>query len=154
MLNSCHIMGRLGQDPEVRQTQSGKIVANFSIACDRDFKSQDGTKQTDWFPVVCFGTTADFVGRYLSKGRAVCVTGRLQVREWTDNNGGKRSATEILASNVYFADSPKSNDTPDNHSSGYQGTGQNGYPAGGYHNGGQNGYGGPGEYSNGGRYGG
>lgn len=143
MLNVCNIVGRLGKDPEVRQTQGGKSVVNFTLACERDFKNQDGTKETDWIPCVSFGQTADFISRYARKGRALCVVGRLQVREWTDADGGKHSITEILVNNVYFADSPQRDN-------GYQG-GNAGYPAGspggyggGYQNGNRNqgGYGG------------
>lgn len=106
MLNVCTIMGRLGQNPEVRQTQSGKPVANFTIACERDFKNAEGQKETDWIRCACFGATADFVGRYIKKGRAVCVEGRLQIRKWTDRDGNAKETAEIVANNVYFADSP------------------------------------------------
>ena len=121
-LNVCIVCGRMGGDPEFRQTQGGNPVSNFSIACDRDYKNQDGTKQTDWFQCVCFGKTAEFISRYGKKGRSVIVNGRLQVREWTDNNGGKRTVTEILVNNAQFADSPQHENPPD---SGYGGGGQN-----------------------------
>lgn len=151
MLNVCTIMGRLGQDPEIRQTQSGKPVANFTIACDRDFKNAEGKHETDWIRCVCFGATADFVGRFLRKGRAVCVDGRLQVRKWTDSNGQQRESAEIVASNVYFADSPSRDGQAQGgyppQAAGYQGGQYGGQPGygGGYGNGYQNpggGYGG------------
>lgn len=124
MLNSCHIMGRLGKDPEVKQVQNGKPFANFSIACERDFKGADGKRETDWIRCVCFGATAEFVGRYLRKGRAVCVEGRLQNRKW-EKDGQQREQAEIVVNNVYFANSPPQNGRENPPDSGYQGGGQN-----------------------------
>lgn len=107
MLNHITIMGRLTRDPELRRTQSGTAVTSFSIACDRDFKSQSGEKETDFIDVVAWRNTAEFVSRYFSKGRMAVVEGRLQIRDWTDREGGKRRSTEIVADNVYFGDSKR-----------------------------------------------
>ena len=108
MLNKVIIMGRLVKDPELRRTQSGTAVTSFRIAVDRDFKSQDGTKQADFFDVVAWRSTAEFVSKYFAKGRMAVVEGRLQVRDWTDKDGNKRRSTEVVADNVYFGDSKRS----------------------------------------------
>ena len=107
MLNKVIIMGRLVKDPELRRTQSGTAVTSFRIAVDRDFKSQDGSKQADFFDVVAWRSTAEFVSKYFAKGRMAVVEGRLQTRDWTDREGGKRVATEIVADNIYFGDSKR-----------------------------------------------
>lgn len=103
MLNKIVIMGRLTRSPELRHTPAGKSVANFALAVDRDFDKD----QTDFIEVVCWGNTADFVNSYFSKGRMAVVIGRLQIREWTDRDGGKRKTAEVVADNVYFGDSKK-----------------------------------------------
>lgn len=105
MLNKIFVMGRLTHDPELRHTGSGTPVCSFSIACDRDFKSQSGEKETDFFDVVAWRTTGEFVSKYFTKGRMVVVEGRLQIREWQDKEGNKRRSAEINADNVYFGDS-------------------------------------------------
>ncbi len=105
MLNKIIVMGRLTHDPELRRTGSGTPVCSFSIACDRDFKSQSGEKETDFFDVVAWRTTGEFVSKYFTKGRMVVVEGRLQIREWQDKEGNKRRSAEINADNVYFGDS-------------------------------------------------
>ena len=107
MLNKIVIMGRLAKDPELRRTQSGVSVTSFRIACDRDFKSQSGEKETDWIDVVAWRSTAEFVSKYFTKGRMAIVEGRLQTRDWTDKEGNKRVATEVVADNVYFGDSKR-----------------------------------------------
>ena len=107
MLNKVIIMGRLVKAPELRRTQSGTAVTSFRIAVDRDFKSQDGSKQADFFDVVAWRNTAEFVSKYFTKGRMAVVEGRLQTRDWTDRDGGKRVATEIVADNIYFGDSKR-----------------------------------------------
>lgn len=104
MLNKIIVMGRLTRDPELRRTQSGLSVTSFSVACDRDFKSQSGEKETDFIDIVAWRTTAEFVCKYFSKGRMAVVEGRLQIRDWQDNNGNKRRSAEIVADNVYFGD--------------------------------------------------
>ena len=107
MLNRIVLMGRLTRDPELRRTQSGTAVTSFSIACDRDFKSQSGEKETDFIDIVAWRGTADFVSKYFAKGRMAIVEGRLQIRDWTDNNGGKRRSAEVVADNIYFGDSKR-----------------------------------------------
>ena len=107
MLNKVIIMGRLVKDPELRRTQSGTAVTSFRIAVDRDFKSQDGSKQADFFDVVAWRSTAEFVSKYFAKGRMAVVEGRLQIRDWTDREGGKRRSAEVVADNVYFGDSKR-----------------------------------------------
>ena len=107
MLNKIILMGRLTRDPELRRTQSGTAVTSFSIACDRDFKSQSGEKETDFIDVVAWRNTAEFVSKYFAKGRMAVVEGRLQIRDWTDREGGKRRSAEVIADNVYFGDSKR-----------------------------------------------
>ena len=108
MLNKVVIMGRFTKDPELRRTGSGTAVTSFSLACDRDFKSQSGDKETDFIEVVAWKNTAEFVSKYFSKGRMAVVEGRLQIRDWTDKAGNKRVTAEVVADNVYFADSKRS----------------------------------------------
>ena len=108
MLNKVVIMGRLTKDPELRRTGSGTAVTSFSLACDRDFKSQSVDKETDFIEVVAWKNTAEFVSKYFSKGRMAVVEGRLQIRDWTDKAGNKRTTAEVVAYNVYFADSKRS----------------------------------------------
>ena len=107
MLNRIIVMGRMTRDPELRRTNSGTAVASFSLAVDRDFKSQSGEKETDFIDVVAWRNTAEFVSKYFSKGRMAVVEGRLQLRDWTDKNGNKRRSAEIVADNVYFGDSKR-----------------------------------------------
>ena len=108
MLNRIIIMGRLGNDPEIRRTQTGTPVASFSLAVDRDFKDKStGKRTTDWIEVVAWRNTAEFVSRNFTKGRMAVVDGRLQMRDWTDKNGNKRTSAEVLAENVYFGDSKR-----------------------------------------------
>ena len=107
MLNKVFIMGRLTRDPELRRTQSGTAVTSFSLAVDRDFKSQGGDKETDFIDIVAWRNTAEFVSKYFTKGRMAVVEGRLQIRDWTDRDGGKRRSAEVIAENVYFGDSKR-----------------------------------------------
>lgn len=107
MLNKVFVMGRLTRDPELRRTQSGTAVASFSLAVDRDYKSQSGEKETDFFDVVAWRSTGEFVAKYFTKGRMAVVEGRLQVRPWQDKDGNNRRSTEIIAENIYFGDSKK-----------------------------------------------
>ena len=107
MLNRIIIMGRLTRDPELRRTGSGTPVTSFSLAVDRDFKSQSGEKETDFIDVVAWRGTAEFVSKYFTKGRMAVVEGRLQIRDWTDRDGGKRRSAEVVADNVYFGDSKR-----------------------------------------------
>lgn len=118
-------MGRLARDPELRRTQSGVPVASFRLAVDRDFKDKNtGERGTDWIDVVAWRATGEFVSRYFTKGRMAVVEGRLQMRDWTDKDGNKRTSAEVVADNVYFGDSKRDGD------SGYSpsyGGGQGGY---------------------------
>ena len=106
-LNVITIMGRITKDPELRRTDSGAAVTSFSLAVDRDFKGQNGEKETDFIDVVAWRSTAEFVAKYFAKGRMAVVEGRLQIRSWKDKDGNKRSKAEVVADNVYFADSKK-----------------------------------------------
>ena len=111
MLNHIVIMGRLARDPELRHTQSGTPVATFRLAVDRDFKDKNtGERTTDWIDVVAWRGTGEFVSRYFSKGRMAVVEGRLQIREWTDKEGNRRTTAEVVADNVYFGDSKRDGD--------------------------------------------
>ena len=105
MLNRIILMGRLTRDPELRRTGSGTAVTSFSLAVDRDFKSQSGEKETDFIDIVAWRNTAEFVSKFFTKGRMAVVEGRLQIRDWTDKDGGKRRSAEVVADNVYFGDS-------------------------------------------------
>lgn len=105
MLNTITIIGRLTKDPELRRLESGTAVASFSIACERDYAPQDGEKVTDFIDIVAFGKTAEFAEKFFTKGRMAVVTGRLQIRGWTDKEGNKRRTAEILADHFYFGDS-------------------------------------------------
>ena len=108
MLNKIFLMGRLTRDPELRRTQTGTPVASFSLAVDRDFKDKStGERTTDFIDVVAWRQTAEFVSRYFTKGRMAVVEGRLQIRDWTDKDGGKRRSAEVVADNVYFGDSKR-----------------------------------------------
>lgn len=109
MLNHVCIAGRLVKDPDLRRTQSGKPVTSFTLAVDRDFKADGGEKETDFIDVVCWNKTAEFVDKYFMKGRMAIVSGRLQIRNWTDKDGNKRKQAEIVADNVYFGDSKSDN---------------------------------------------
>ena len=121
MLNRIILMGRLTRDPELRHTQTGTAVASFSLAVDRDFKDRNtGEKATDFIDIVAWRQTAEFVSRYFTKGRMAVVEGRLQIRDWTDKEGGKRRSAEVVADNVYFGDSKRdSADGGFNQSQGY-----------------------------------
>ena len=104
MLNKIIIMGRLTRDPELRRTASSTAVAGFTLAVDRDFKSQNGEKSTDFIDVVAWRNTAEFVAKYFTKGRMAVVEGRLQIRDWKDKDGNNRRSAEVVAENVYFGD--------------------------------------------------
>ena len=106
MLNHIDIMGRLTRDPELRRTNSGKAVASFTVAVDRDF-SQGDQKETDFIDCVAWQKTGEFVSKYFQKGSMIVVSGRLQIRSWTDKDGNKRRTAEVVADAVYFGDSKK-----------------------------------------------
>ena len=108
MLNHITIMGRLTRDPELRRTGNGIAVASFTVAVDRDFSSKDGgEKETDFIDCVAWRHTGEFVSKYFAKVRMIVVSGRLQIRKWTDKEGNKRRSAEVIAENVYFGDSKK-----------------------------------------------
>lgn len=110
MLNHITIAGRLTKDPELRRTNNGIAVASFTVAVDRDF----GDKETDFIDCVAWRQTGEFVDKYFSKGRMAIVSGRLQIRGWTDKDGNKRKTAEVVADNVYFGDSKKDEPTSNN----------------------------------------
>lgn len=112
MLNHITIMGRLTKDPELRRTGSGVAVTSFTVAVDRDFKS-NGETETDFIDCVAWRQTGEFVHQYFAKGRMAVVSGRLQIRSWTDKDGNKRKTAEIVADNVYFGDSKKESTADD-----------------------------------------
>lgn len=112
MLNKIVLQGRLSKNPELRHTQGGNPVVSFRLAVDRDFKDkQTGEKAIDWIDVVAWRNTAEFVSRYFTKGRMAVVEGRIQMRDWTDKDGNKRTSAEVVADHIYFGDSQRSGDT-------------------------------------------
>ena len=112
MLNHITIMGRLTRDPELRRTGSGIAVASFTVAVDRDFGGRDGgEKETDFIDCVAWRQTGEFVSKYFTKGRMIVVSGRLQIRSWTDKEGNKRRTAEVVAENCYFGDSKRDADS-------------------------------------------
>ena len=112
MLNHIVIMGRLTRDPELRRTGTGVAVASFSLAVDRDFSPRDGgERETDFIDCVAWRQTGEFVSKYFTKGRMAVVSGRLQIRSWTDKDGNKRRTAEVIADNVYFGDSKRDGDS-------------------------------------------
>lgn len=115
VLNHITIMGRLTRDPELRRTGSGIAVVNFSVAVERDFKSEGGEKETDFIDCVAWRQIGEFVNKYFTKGAMIVVSGRLQVRSWTDNDGNKRRTAEIVADNVYFGESKRSAESAGTH---------------------------------------
>ena len=139
MLNHIVIMGRLTRDPELRRTGSGIAVASFTVAVDRDFGGRDGgEKETDFIDCVAWRQTGEFVSKYFTKGRMIVVSGRLQIRSWTDKDGNKRRTAEVVADNCYFGDSKR-----DDQGSSYGGNTYGGNSYGGSSYGGnQGGYGG------------
>lgn len=104
MLNTVILMGRLTRDPELKQTPQGISVAQFSLAVDRNY-SKSEEKQTDFINITAWRSTADFVAKYFTKGQLVAIRGRLQTRQWQDQGGQKRYATDVVADEVFFAES-------------------------------------------------
>lgn len=105
MLNKVILQGRLGGDPELRTTPAGVEVATVNIAVDRDRKDANGERQADWVTIVAWRNTAKFLSEHFTKGRLMIVEGRLQMRNYTDRDGNKRTAAEVVADNIYFGDS-------------------------------------------------
>ena len=112
MLNHIVLMGRLPRYPELRRTGSGIAVASFTLAVDRDFTAQGAERETDFVDIVAWRNTAEFVSKYFTKGRMAVVSGRLQIRNWTDKEGNKRRSAEVVADNVYFGDSKRDGAAP------------------------------------------
>ena len=113
MLNHITIMGRLTRDPELRRTGSGVAVASFTVAVDRDFSGRDGgERETDFIDCVAWRQTGEFVSKYFTKGSMIVVSGRLQIRGWTDKEGNKRRSAEVVADNVYFGENKRSEGAP------------------------------------------
>ena len=143
MLNHITIMGRLTRDPELRRTGSGIAVASFTVAVDRDFGGRDGgERETDFIDCVAWRQTGEFVSKYFTKGRMIVVSGRLQIRSWTDKDGNKRRTAEVVADNCYFGDSKRDSD---NSGSSYGGNayGGNNYGGNSYGNNNYGGYNAP-----------
>ena len=107
MVNKVILIGNLGQDPEVRHTNSGQPVSNLRVATSRRVKDRDGnwSDQTEWHSVVCFARLAELAGQYLRKGSKIYIEGRLQTRSWEDKEGKKQYRTEIVCENLKFLDS-------------------------------------------------
>ena len=126
MLNVVAIMGRLVADPELRTTQSGTNVCSFRIACDRNFARQGEQRQADFIDIVAWRQQAEFVSKYFTKGSMIVVSGRLQIRNWTDKEGNKRRSAEVVADNVYFGESKRGNEGASSYNSSY-GNSNSGY---------------------------
>ena len=115
MLNQLVQMGRLTRDPELRHTPNNVPVASFRLAVDRDFASKEtGERTADFIDIVAWRSTAEFVSKHFTKGRMAVVSGRLQMRDWTDKDGNKRVSAEVVADSVYFADSKREDSGPAN----------------------------------------
>lgn len=114
MLNKAMVIGRLGRDPEIRHTQSGKACASLNVATDESYTDRNGNRQgkTEWHRVVVWDKAAENCGKYLSRGSLVYVEGKLQTREWQDQQGQKRYTTEIRAERVQFIDRRKDEGRP------------------------------------------
>ena len=111
MLNQIVLMGRLTRDPELRRTQSGTAVTSFTLAVDRDYGKGE-EKQTDFIDIVAWRNTAEFASKYFAKGRVAVVLGSLRMRDWTDKDGNKRRAAEVIADTIYFGDSKRDGTAP------------------------------------------
>ena len=113
MLNTLIMQARLGSDPEIRYTRnSNTAVVSMNVACDRDMKTADGERKTDWITIVAYGNQAEFINKYFKKGDAILIQGRLQSRNYEDNNGNKRTAFEVLVNTVNFCGSKNSAEKP------------------------------------------
>jgi len=117
MLNHITIMGRLVRDPELRRTGSGVAVASFCVAVDRDFAPKDGSeRKADFINCVAWRQTGEFISKYFTKGRMIVVDGRLEMRDWTDRDGNKRTTAEVIVDNAYFGDSKRDGDSGSSYS--------------------------------------
>ena len=109
MLNRIVIQGRLTRDPAARAMPNGKSTVAFSVACDRDYKDDNGNRVTDFVDCVAFGPTADFLCKYFNKGKMVLLEGRVQTRKFTNKDGIDKSVTEVYAEKIHFCDNGKDN---------------------------------------------
>lgn len=107
-MNNINLLGRITADIELKHTPSNVAVVSFTLAVDRGYKNEDGTKQTDFIDIVAWRNTAEFISRHFSKGQRMAIQGRLQTRDWEGKNGNKRKAVEVIVDNAYFADGKKS----------------------------------------------
>ncbi|MGN1000130.1 MAG: single-stranded DNA-binding protein [Faecousia sp.] len=131
MLNHIVIMGRLVRDPELRRTGSGVAVASFRVAVDRDFAPKDGgERKADFIDCVAWRQTGEFISKYFTKGRMIVVDGRLEMRDWTDKDGNKRTSAEIVVANAYFGDSKRDGDNGSSYGGGTYGGNSYSAPAG------------------------
>ena len=133
MLNSISIAGRLSKDPELRTTQSGVSVASFTVAVERDFSAQGQQREVDWFDCVAWRQGGEFVSKYFHKGDMIIVTGRMQSRDWTDNQGNKRRNWEIQVDRNYFGGSKRDDASGQSAGGQYGGNQYGGGQAGGYY---------------------
>lgn len=129
MLNHITIMGRMVKDPELRHTGSGIAVASFTLAVEDDFKDKDGNKKTIFIDCTVWRGLAETVAKYFSKGRMAIVSGKLDIREWTDKEGNKRRSAEVVADSVYFGDSKKEETNGNSYGGNYGGYNAPAYPA-------------------------
>jgi len=129
-VNKVILVGNLGRDPELRYTQGGQAVANFSLATTENFSTRDGQRQerTEWHRIVVWGKTAENCAQYLAKGRSVYIEGRIQTREWEDKEGQKQRTTEVVAQTVQFLGGPRGGGSSSGGSGG--GGGERGGPQG------------------------
>ena len=107
MLNHITLQGRLTKDPELRYTRSNTPVASFTIAVERDFGEKDGVRPVDFIDCVAWKSRGEFVSKYFHKGDMICVSGRLELRDWTDQNGSKHRSAEVNVENAYFCGAKK-----------------------------------------------
>ncbi len=107
MLNHIVLQGRLSRDPELRYTQDGIAVCSFTLAVERDVASTDGRRKADFIDCVAWRGAGEFVNKYFSKGSAAVVSGRLEIKDWTDRDGGKRRSTTVKVDSIYFGESKK-----------------------------------------------
>ena len=110
MLNHIVLQGRFVRDPELRRTQSGTAVCSFTLAVDRDFKNPNGEKVTDFIDHIAWRGAAEHICKYFSKGSAAVTSGRLTLRDWTDKDGNKRRAAEVVVYSIYFGESKQTRD--------------------------------------------
>lgn len=112
MLNKIIVQGRLTANPELRRTQSGTAVASATVAVDRDFKNQDGSRDTDFISIVAWKGTGEMLAKYFEKGQMILLSGRLQLRDWTDKEGNKRRTAEIVADSIHFCGAKREDGAP------------------------------------------